>query len=312
MIREPTVLILGAGASRTYGFPLGGELVDLILPNLFEEAPNPALLQALGRLGIRLGDIEVFREGLQASGLRSIDLFLEDLEPDDVYVQIGKVAIAHTVLCHETRDKFFGANKAKAHWYEYVWNLMRPGASTGNLHENGLKIITFNYDRSFEYYFTTAIQHSFRLPRWEDAQSLFQAAVPVVHVHGEVGSVEMFGTHIRPLPRDVVRKAAADIRVVHDPTATDDPRFKQARELISKVRRVAFVGFGYHPRNLARLDVPRCFPREVINQGGPHASAFEMARTQIALAEIAVDVPVRFADPSLDARRFFQEFLALT
>jgi hypothetical protein len=40
---------------------------------------------------------------------------------------------------------------------------MRPGSSPENLNQNGLRIVTFNYEMSFEYYFTTAIKHSFRL-----------------------------------------------------------------------------------------------------------------------------------------------------
>lgn len=57
---------------------------------------------------------------------------LEDLKPDDVYVQIGKVAIAHVILSGENGENLVGPNKTRDHWYEYVWNLMRPGSSPEN------------------------------------------------------------------------------------------------------------------------------------------------------------------------------------
>lgn len=312
MICEPTVLILGAGASEPYGLPLGEQLVDDILQNLFD-APDNALRMVLRKLEYRDGDVETFREKLDGSGALSIDEFLEGNA--GVYVEIGKVAIADTVLRKENRDKLLGRDKAKVHWYRYIWRKMRLNANRDNFEEeNGLDIVTFNYDRSFEYYFTTLIENSFDIQRWEDASSLFQRSVQVVHVHGCVGEAKNFAS---PSPRkspypETIRGAADSIRVVHDPIAQDNPQFIQARDLISNASCVAFIGFGYHPANCTRLNLQQCLPKAIRQQGGPFASALKMGKAEIELAREALGVPnARFADTGLDALQFLREFLPL-
>ncbi len=312
MIRNPTVLILGAGASTTYGFPLGGQLVDLIL-GLLQGSTSP-LLKALIRLEVPQGDIETFRDDLDGSGLRSIDLFLEDLKPDDVYVKIGKVAIAYLILSCEKREMLVRPKKTGDHWYEYVWNLMRPGSSPENLNQNGLRIVTFNYERSFEYYFASVIKHSFRLDDWGEAWSLFESSVPVIHLHGHVGESEHFGAHSKGLSDAVVHQAARSIRIVHDPVATDDPQFKQARDLISNASCVAFIGFGYHPTNLNRLNLQECLTQEIIRTGQLFASTYKMGAAEIELANEAIGISeprVRFAPTNLDALEFLREHAPL-
>ena len=296
----------------SYGFPLGGKLVDLILTGL--RGSTSPLLRVLTRLEFRQGDIETFRDDLEGSGLRSIDLFLEDMKSDDVYVKIGKVAIAHVILSGENREVLVGPNKTRDHWYEYVWNLMRPGSSPENLNQNGLRIVTFNYKRSFEYYFASVIKHSFRLDDWGDAWSLFEFSVPVIHLHGQVGKAEHFGAHPKELSDAVVHQAARSIRIVHDPVATDDPQFKQARDLISNASCVAFIGFGFHPANLTRLDLQGCLTQEIITTGQLFASTYKMGAAEIELANeaIAISEPmVRFAPTALDALEFLREHAPL-
>lgn len=52
MIKQPTTIILGAGASNDYGFPLGKELVIQIIEKL--ENPEPSgIYKILDQLGHR-------------------------------------------------------------------------------------------------------------------------------------------------------------------------------------------------------------------------------------------------------------------
>ena len=50
MIKQPTVLILGAGASQPYGFLLGAGLVDQICAEIIDNVNSPmmARLEQLG------------------------------------------------------------------------------------------------------------------------------------------------------------------------------------------------------------------------------------------------------------------------
>ena len=70
MIKNPTVLILGAGASYPYRFPLGEEMVTGILNKMTAE---PETFYA----GTRPGDLEDFKQKLRKADPTSIDAFLE-------------------------------------------------------------------------------------------------------------------------------------------------------------------------------------------------------------------------------------------
>ena len=70
------MLILGAGASKPYGFPLGTELRLTILEML--KAPNTAGYRALDSCGFSAADIASFRDELHDSLHDTIDDFISD------------------------------------------------------------------------------------------------------------------------------------------------------------------------------------------------------------------------------------------
>jgi hypothetical protein len=74
VILNPTVLILGAGASAHLGFPLGKALGNSIATNLADPR-NPQFKQLLA-LDFSADLIEQFRESYIHSGKPSIDAFL--------------------------------------------------------------------------------------------------------------------------------------------------------------------------------------------------------------------------------------------
>lgn len=268
------MLVLGAGASNPYGFPLGKELVDLILKHLGSSGTNLRVI--LAQQG--LNDVGKFVEDLRYSGTTSIDAFLEGRGDSHPYVRIGKIAIAHSILLRENRDSLF--EERPCHWYRYLWDqLIRPGASTITLPENRLAFITFNYDLTLEYYLTRAMQHSFGVT-WDEAHDLFGRSFSVIHVHGEVGEdPSYFGARSNPLASIEVANAAQQIRIVHDPVAEDDSRFQEARQLIGGAQIVSFIGFGYHPENLRRLDLKKSLlSNAYVNMGTYMMGGAEISR----------------------------------
>jgi len=61
MITKPTVFILGAGASNSFGYPTGKSLIDIILGNFDQNNDHNALSRFEG-LGFSLEEILSFRK----------------------------------------------------------------------------------------------------------------------------------------------------------------------------------------------------------------------------------------------------------
>ena len=93
MIEDPTVLILGAGASMPFGFPSGVMLKNEIYA-ILRDKRNMALNQLTNPTVVRnfMERLTYFSE--------SIDTFLEHEKNKD-NIELGKMAIAATLLPYE-------------------------------------------------------------------------------------------------------------------------------------------------------------------------------------------------------------------
>jgi hypothetical protein len=152
VITEPTVLILGAGASYPYGFPTAKQLKASICEAFAN--PDTTACRLLGdNSDFNRDAIFGFREAFYRSGLPSVDAFLEkraDLLP------IGKLAIAYGLIPFEDENMLYQLTPGRGgHWYEYLSEKLNT--SFEDFGANSLSIITFNYDRSLEHYLFTAL-----------------------------------------------------------------------------------------------------------------------------------------------------------
>lgn len=147
MITTPTVLILGAGASKPFGFPTGRELLHEVVENLVEEPKKFPRTQLL-RLGYSAEEIRSFRIFLSKSGQPSVDAFLEH-RPE--FVRLGKTAIAQALIPCESLETLFDKTRDSVNWYQHLSDLM--DTSLHGFRKNEVSVLTFNYDRSLEAYF---------------------------------------------------------------------------------------------------------------------------------------------------------------
>ncbi len=118
---------------------------------------------------------------------------------------------------------------------------------------NALTVITFNYDRSLEYYFERVLSSRFHLGS-EEARVL-RESVPIIHVHGILGDLDTDTENYRSYgssrdPQNIARSAGS-IRIVHE--GQDSNALERAREALAKAEIVCFLGFGFHPANVRRL-----------------------------------------------------------
>ncbi len=102
MLTEPTVIVLGAGASCPFGYPLGKELVRLVIHAL--GGANNSVYKTLRNLGNTDEDISRFRYSLQYSASFSVDAFLEH---NREFEQMGKAAMALILKSFEKLGRAF-------------------------------------------------------------------------------------------------------------------------------------------------------------------------------------------------------------
>jgi hypothetical protein len=246
MIKKQTVLVLGAGASYPYGYPLGRQLVRDIVQNVAN--PNSPLHKDLDQLHLRIPMLhfQQFRDALEASASPSIDAFLESRNN---FLLLGRHAIACQLLRCEKRENFY----AKDDWYHYLYDRMRDPRRFENFGESKISFVTFNYDRSLEFFLFTALRNTFQKTPPECVENFKK--LPIIHVHGFVSRSPTDEDNWRygesTLP-EAIKQSVEQIKIIHE-TTDDTDEFHRARLILSQAEKICFLGFGFHETNLMRL-----------------------------------------------------------
>jgi hypothetical protein len=264
MIKEKTVLVLGAGASKPYGFPTGSELMEKICLDLSNKQQRDEKI--FKELGFKDDDWNHFIYTLIHSGRSSIDTFLETRQE---FIDIGKTAIAlillpcekktmTVILLYQMRKPKF-KKVVKGSWYQHLFNVLTEGHQFEELDLSNLSIVTFNYERSIENYLFQSLTNSYGKTADKIIEVLNQ--INIVHVHGSLGPLDwdvIRRDYGKPLTVDTIQQAVWYIQVLHE-GQKESPEFDKARQLIKDARCIYFLGFGYHPVNIYRLgleDIP--------------------------------------------------------
>lgn len=246
MIVQPTVLVLGAGASHHLEYPLGSQLKHEIVTALGD--PGTIVHQMVSGIGYSPENIRALHEALFFSGKQTVDAFLEHRQE---FLNIGKAAIAARLVQCERLDLLFGA---EFDWYAYLY--ARMNTTMEEFAHNKLTIVTFNYDRSLEAFLFLALKNSYGNTDPEVAEAM--RSLPIVHVHGSLGPLpwqEIGGRdYTTKASPEQIKSAAASIRVVHE-GGLPSTQFELASKCIRAADRVVFLGFGYDRTSLARLNL---------------------------------------------------------
>jgi hypothetical protein len=206
---QPTVFILGAGASWHYGYPTGEELVRKarvkagILANYYEYSAkngNPSVPKFIRHLGEdtrsqwqNAHQISLrMQRGLDVANPLVIDYFL-GLNPE--LQDIGRLLIAWTILeCehksgrHRTNINRHAAQEIEDDWCRFVTHKLTLGClDSDDLLRNKVSFVTFNYDGSLERRLGDSLRQ-IQILQEEDIKK-FLSGTRIVHVYGRIGHI---------------------------------------------------------------------------------------------------------------------------
>lgn len=236
-----------------YGFPSGEELVEKILTICSPTDERRPFLNAVLRCSqIEPRQLEPFAQDLRDSSYYSIDAFLQS-RPEHTIV--GKLLIATVLIPYEKPDIVRGD------WYQVMFNQLRQNEMQGS--NERLSILTFNYDRSLEYFLRRSYMAAFGFSKAEADRRA--GKIEIIHMNGSLGQL-WFADRPKGIGRRFqseveateVCQAAKSIRMVHEECAQQI--VAAAQRVLERATRVAFMGFSYHYENMKRLNLDDLFP----------------------------------------------------
>ncbi|MEI9895266.1 MAG: hypothetical protein WDN28_15585 [Chthoniobacter sp.] len=236
MIANKTTLIVGAGASVDLDYPTGVQLKDWIVD-------GRGITNNYGDEGI--ADRKKLTWRLKRSLIPSIDAFLAEEENADLRAW-GVICIAAALLPCESLKK-----SAPPQWLQMLFNAIR-GRKTEQRQEK-LKIVTFNYDLSIEFFLFHAFLAAYKLSS-QEARKAFEESVEVIHVYGHLGQIMEFGGNREygaPVETYTINDAKNNLVIIG--RKPEDPLFTAAQAAIAEAEFIAILGFGYDETNVANL-----------------------------------------------------------
>jgi hypothetical protein len=252
MIVKPTVFVLGAGAMVDYGFPTGWELVKDVIHKFTPRALWRELLRKHGHCSDE--QVGEFLSALDGSAQNSVDAFLEERGE---FLEIGIAAMSIVLIDKEISEKLYQERDPSKNWLRNLMTHLRS-PSFEKFGENAVSFVTFNYDRSLEFFLCKALSETFGKSEKESGEQL--SRIPIIHLHGRLGYLpwesKSDARPYEPIIDDEALKACVkDVKVVNRNITINEGEFKRAKELLSQAERIYFLGVGFYNDNLARLGV---------------------------------------------------------
>lgn len=287
MFRRRTTFILGAGASKELGFPLGTMLAELIGQRvetsdngLQVTGPGTELLRAL-HSKIPLRDAELFetvtrlKRGIFYS--KSIDDFLQQHQDNQAVVLLGKLAIARELLAAEATsilrrtgppDNISNSLLAGSWLIDLARMILRgqTRSTVQSLFEN-TRFISFNYDRSLERFFVHAITEALSLNA-DEVWPIVKGA-KIFHAYGSLGNLP------GESQKDTVAYGAerldgqalvriADRISTYSETVSDSSLLNGIKGAMDWAEQIVFLGFGFHEQNMLLLKPDEGLSRKTV------------------------------------------------
>jgi len=185
--------------------------------------------------------------------------------------------------------------------YTYIYYKMgvQPGEFISSA--NRLTIVTFNYDRSLEFYLYQSLTNLFGND--QVAKSFIRDKI--IHVYGILGTPDFLAKDGRPFEpicnEENIKKCIDSMWMITE--AESNPiRFDDTHHPIGAADVVCFLGFGYSRENIRRLNIKQSWFKEKRFYG----SAYGLAADDIEAINRFSDSSIRLGPTNEKAIEFMQ------
>jgi hypothetical protein len=195
----------------------------------------------------------------------SIDNFIEATSGDYFIEQIGKMAIASSILEAESRSKLYfdpgkssklSLNALSGHWHAFVCRYLVEAVHADDVNKIFEKVsfVIFNYDRCVETFFYHALQAYYHLTSASAATILNGARF--IHPYGVVGDLP-WQSVVQPNDFGQHPDGHAIMRAVPNIVTFSESRTSEKRSEIEKLLKgaetIVFLGFSFLEQNMSLL-----------------------------------------------------------
>lgn len=274
MFNSKTVFIVGAGASAELGFPVGEELRSQIVSKVgsFPVSQNSSksgdsdLLQQVSRTcGFEIDMILVAGKAIQNGiyGKASIDEFLEWHGDNEILKKYGKAAIAKCILEAEQKSaeqnfggvqKHFNLSGFSKNWYGKLFVSLTSGLRKMDKPDvfQNVRFVSFNYDRSLEYF----LFHALQTQGYSKEEATAECSRRDVFMHPYGTIAPLFGsgnvTYGCFFGAPDCAEISKNIRTYSE-QVDDQDDIISIRSVIAEAEVLIFLGFYYNQQNLRLL-----------------------------------------------------------
>lgn len=313
MFNSTTVFIVGAGASKEAGLPVGSELTLKIadLVNIRADFSKVSqgdhlifwAMRKLAESGPPWDKNQFFGSGralAEAMDMAvSIDTFLESHASNQEYVMVGKLGIVRAIAMAERASKLaspkdkvqpFKVRDLAGTWYTSLAQQLFTGISVERPQDafSGVSFVVFNYDRCLQTFLVRAMEVYFQISL-QQAQDIVRQ-VPIIHAYGTIGSPFPGSPEYVPFGDESVDLVSASGRIKTFSESVDSEIGSRIKALVDGADTLVFLGFGFHSQNMELLSPGDRFELDRPNRYRAFATTFglsesdeQFARNQIAM-----------------------------
>jgi hypothetical protein len=282
-----TVFVVGAGASKEVGLPLGSDLklqIASLLDIRFDwhqmVSGSTEIAEAFRFVARQSGSGDInphlhacwqIRDAMPQA--ISIDNYIDCHGGNERLEFAGKLSIALAILRAETNSALYLDYRRDANpkppfdrlsktWYAALWQLLSENCRLEGLHARLTQttFITFNYDRCIEHFLYHACKNYYAL---NDADAIkVLASLTVLHAYGAVGTLPWAtprdSVHFGGMPQSTEHfvSLARGLRTFTEGTDEQASDIKLIRQRLAHADRIVFLGFAFHELNM-RLLLPQ-------------------------------------------------------